>query len=147
MAGAVLLLALLVATTLAALSALHVFWACGGRLGWLAALPEVDGKPLFRPSTLATLGVAVLLVLAAALVAVTGGLWPAPAAVPGGVLRGLTFALAAVLALRAVGDFRLVGFFKRVRGTRFARLDSLVYSPLCALLAVATFVVAWGAGG
>jgi hypothetical protein len=39
-----------------------------------------------------------------------------------------------------VGEFKYVGFFKRVRGTRFATLDTLVYSPLCLLLAAG---VAW----
>jgi len=41
-----------------------------------------------------------------------------------------------VFALRAIGDFRHVGFFKRVRGCRFARLDTLAYSPLCTALAL-----------
>jgi hypothetical protein len=41
-----------------------------------------------------------------------------------------------------VGDFRLVGFFKRVRGNAFARLDTLVYAPLCLVLAVGVFYVA-----
>jgi hypothetical protein len=44
--------------------------------------------------------------------------------------------IAAVFALRAIGDFRYIGFFKRIRDTRFARLDTLAYSPLCAVLAV-----------
>jgi hypothetical protein len=53
-----------------------------------------------------------------------------------------TFGVGAVLAARAVGDFRLVGLFKRVRGTRFARYDSLVYTPLCLALAAGCFAVA-----
>lgn len=32
--------------------------------------------------------------------------------------------------LRAVGDFRLVGLFKTVRGTAFAHWDSVLYSPI-----------------
>jgi hypothetical protein len=43
-------------------------------------------------------------------------------------------AVALALFARAVGDFRLVGFFKRVKGSVFARMDSRVYSPLCVLL-------------
>jgi hypothetical protein len=56
--------------------------------------------------------------------------------VPHAVLSWLTRALALVLLLRAVGDFRLVGFFKRIRGSRFARLDTALYSPFCVLLAI-----------
>jgi hypothetical protein len=32
--------------------------------------------------------------------------------------------------------------FKRVRGTRFALLDSVAYAPLCLLLAAGVFYVA-----
>ena len=39
------------------------------------------------------------------------------------------------------GNFRLVGFFKKVRGTRFATLDTRYYSPLCLFLAAAAFFV------
>ena len=47
--------------------------------------------------------------------------------------------LGAVFLLRAVGDFRYVGFFKRHTDTRFARLDTLFYSPLCLLLSALVF--------
>jgi hypothetical protein len=54
-------------------------------------------------------------------------------------------AVATVFAafLRSVGDFRLVGFFKRVRGTRFARYDSLLFSPLSLALGVPTLWLGW----
>jgi hypothetical protein len=64
-----------------------------------------------------------------------GGLPPALTRV--GVLG-----VAVVLVARGVGDFRLVGLFKRVRGTRFARLDSCVYTPLCFALAAGSVIVA-----
>jgi hypothetical protein len=35
-----------------------------------------------------------------------------------------------------VGDLKLVGFFKRIKGTRFAELDTWLYAPLCVLLAL-----------
>jgi catechol 2,3-dioxygenase-like lactoylglutathione lyase family enzyme len=47
-----------------------------------------------------------------------------------------------VFLLRAVGDFRLVGFFKRVRGTPFARWDTRLFSPLCVALGLASLWVA-----
>ena len=54
--------------------------------------------------------------------------------------------MALLLLLRAIGDFHLVGFFKTVRGSRFAWLDSSLYSPLCLALALGVFVVGWKAG-
>ena len=58
-------------------------------------------------------------------------------------VRLLTFCLGAVFLARAIGDFRLVGFFKRVQGSRFARLDTLVYAPLCLILGIAALFVAY----
>jgi hypothetical protein len=43
-----------------------------------------------------------------------------------------------------VGDLRLVGFFKRVRDTRFARRDTLFYSPLSLALGLALLGLALG---
>ena len=45
--------------------------------------------------------------------------------------------MAAVSLFRAVGDFRVAGFFRTVRDSRFARWDSLLYSPPCLLIFVA----------
>jgi hypothetical protein len=108
-------IARLVAAALGALALMHVYWASGGRFGRAAAVPEVDGQRAFVPSTGGTLTVAAALFFAAAVVAIA----------------------------RAVGDFRLVGFFKRVRGTNFARLDTAVFAPLCLLLGIAVLYVAY----
>ncbi|WP_268893745.1 DUF3995 domain-containing protein [Paenibacillus puerhi] len=40
-----------------------------------------------------------------------------------------------------MGDFRYVGMFKRVRGSRFARHDNYVFTPLCFWLCM-SFVAA-----
>ena len=45
--------------------------------------------------------------------------------------------VAAVLAARAIGDRRFGGFLKRSRDSAFTRRDTYLYSPLCAVLAVA----------
>ena len=47
-----------------------------------------------------------------------------------------------MLIVRAIGDFKYVGFFKQRRGTRFALLDTRFYSPLALALGVGVAVVA-----
>jgi uncharacterized protein DUF3995 len=112
----------------------HFYLALGASSGkGGGAVPSAGGKPLFVPSAAATLAVGVVLILFGVLVAATAGI--VPLGVPAPVLRGLCYALALGLLTRAVGEFRYVGFFKRVRGSRFATLDTYVYSPLCLLLA------------
>jgi hypothetical protein len=112
--------------------------------GESGAVPSVAGKPLFVPSARATVAVAFVLLLFACLVAAMARI--VDVGIPPPVLSWLCYALALGLLVRAVGEFKYVGFFKRVRGSRFARLDTLVYSPLCLLLAVGVAVVAWQHG-
>ncbi len=111
------------------LSAIHVYWALGGEMGKAAAVPvREDGQQSFTPSKAGTLAVAVALFLFAVLV-FSVGVWNVT------VLQPLGWGLAFILFLRAVGDFRLVGFFKRPSKSEFAKYDSRYYSPLCLLLA------------
>jgi hypothetical protein len=137
-------LACCLSAVFALLGLVHVYWALGGSLGLQATLPQLPvppgqrqpGEPpqrnAFTPSPAATLAVAVGLLGVALGVALRGGLFAAP--VQHAALRLPLGAVALALFARAVGDFRLVGFFKRVKGSTFARMDSRLYSPLCVLL-------------
>ena len=134
------LVASLAAGIYALLAALHVYWALGGRWGRVGVIPSVGGKAAFDPSTGVTLLVAVALASAATLLLARMGVVPWP--LPDVWLRAAMYVLGGVFALRAIGDFRLAGFFKRVRGTAFARLDTWLFSPLCTALACATLWLA-----
>lgn len=116
------------------LALLHLYWAVGGQLALRGAVPTVGERQVFEPGAGFAIAVAAALIGAAIISAQRGGL------VSLGLPRWLshlgTWVLAFIFALRAVGEFRYVGFFKRVRGTRFARRDSLVYSPLCVVISV-----------
>jgi hypothetical protein len=128
-----------VCLTFLVLALWHFYMALVPGAGAAAAVPSVKGAPLFRPTRQATVAVGVVLLLFAALVAATAHM--IALGLPRFALSALSYALALGLLARAVGEFRYVGFFKRVRGTRFARLDTLLYSPLCLLLAVGVAVV------
>lgn len=135
-------LGLLVAGLVAGLGLLHVVWAVAPRrrAGPSAVIPEVEGCPAFSPSRPGTLAVAAALVTAALVVLGRLRVWDAP--LPGWVGSAGTWGIAGVFLLRAVGDFRLMGFSKRVRGTRFARRDTRLFSPLCLTIAIALALVA-----
>lgn len=110
---------MIAAAILTALGVIHLYWAAGGRFGKSATLPTANGKSVLHPTPLITIVVAIGLFAMAALVFERVGLW----------------LIAGIFLLRAVGDFRYIGFFKRVRDSRFARLDTRFYTPLCLLLA------------
>jgi len=128
---------------LLALSALHAAWALGIRWGLKDAIPELEGKPLFKPGRGATLLVAAALLAGAGIVA-----WPGffPETGLAWVPRARVWGIAVLFPLRAAGDFRYCGFFKRIRGTAFARKDSLFYSPLCAIISALAVWLAVGYG-
>lgn len=134
----------LLALVLAAIAAIHLYWAAGGRRGIDAVLPQLPDAAsarVFTPSPLATIAVAAALLVATALVAMRAGIAPSAGIPPRWLTLG-TGGVAAVLALRGIGDFRYVGLFKRVKGTRFARADSTLFTPLCLALAAGCAFVA-----
>lgn len=134
-----MIIPVLLVTVFTGLAIIHMYWAAGGNMGKKAALPEFAGKPLFQPSVPLTLLVAGLLLLCALLITVLANWVTLP--ITNKLTTGLGFLLAAVFALRAIGEFNYTGFFKRVRGTEFARLDTLVYSPLCLLISAGVLIV------
>lgn len=133
-------LALLVAPVLGALSVLHLYWGLGGRWGHSAALPERDHAPAFQPGAASTLLVAALLATAA--LVVLGRVGFGPLAGFDRLTRIAAWTVALTFFLRAVGDFRLLGLFRRVRDTRFARLDRVLYTPTSLALGIATAIIA-----
>ena len=123
-----------------ALSAIHVFWAAGGRAGSAAAIPRAAGRPLLTPSPLSALAVAAALIAAALVTAAAAGWLGRETPVRLG--RPLAYLMALVFAVRAVGDFRYVGFFKLLGDEPFRSWDNWLFSPLCLAIAVAAFAVA-----
>jgi len=132
-------IAIALASVLLVLSGLHVFWAIRNRFEGSVVIPKVNGRPAFIPTrgisllVAAALGVAALIALAQGHVLDVGS--PAP-------LRWAAYAAGATFTARAIGDFRLVGFFKRIKGTDFARWDYYLFAPLCALMGVSFLYLA-----
>jgi len=103
-------------------------------------VPEIDGKPVYKPRNTDYLDVASALMLSCVIVAVRGDLMHSP--MPETWTQTGTFAVGAVLIARAVGDFRVVGYFKKVRDTPFAEWDTRLFSPVSLMLGIATLWVA-----
>ena len=133
-------IAIVVCAVFVVLGGWHFYMAFAMQPGESAAVPSQDGKPVFEPSTGSTITVGIVLLLFAMLVASTSGMLIL--GLPRRLLIWLSYALAVGLLARAIGEFRYVGFFKHVRGTPFARMDTLVYSPLCLALSVGVAAIA-----
>jgi hypothetical protein len=135
-------LAWCLATILLAIAALHLFWAAGLRPSG-AVIPERDGQPVFAPRRPITMFMALLFTLSAWVLLVrSGAILPPAVPVLPRLIRWATWGIAMIFVLRAVGEFHYVGFFKRGRTTRFARMDDRVYSPLALLLGMGSALIA-----
>ena len=133
-------IAVAVSGVLFVLAALHVYWAVMGVAVGSAVPSRSDGTPLFRPSRATTMTVALALCVAGVIVLGRSGL--AVAWIPESLFRIGIWGVALAFGARAIGEFRYVGLFKRERRSAFARLDTLVFTPLCAALAVGAAVIA-----
>lgn len=132
---------------LLAISGLHFFWAFGGRWGADAAIPtNREGKRMLKssgnfPSIFATLVVAFGLLIMALLHLEKVQILQLP--VPAWIGTFGLKIIAGIFLIRAIGEFRYVGFFKKIKGTTFATLDTKYYSPLCLLLSLNAFITAF----
>lgn len=128
-------------------AAFHLHWALGGRTGLAVSLPQrPDGTPVmahrigwWRPAAGA---VALGLVLLGALAVAVAQSAATP--LPLDIAKGALAAIGTAFVLRAIVPTPWTGFFKRIRGTRWARYDSRLYCPLFLLLGASLIAIALG---
>ena len=132
------------------LSLFHFYWGFGGRIGYGSVIPtRMDGKVLFKPGYLSTFIVAAgLLGMAIFILAIIKVIiFPLPA----WILKYGLIGISMIFILRAIGDFKYIGFFARSNtdqpsngSSNFSVMDKKYYSPLCLLigfLAILIFVL------
>jgi len=123
------------------ISLLHIYWAFGGRWGSAAAIPVREGehKPAFTPRKWGTLLVAILIFMASVVLVVQGGYLQGYQA--NGLSKIGSVVCAFVFIIRAVGDFKYVGFLKKIKHSQFARYDTWFYSPLCLFFGIVYIIL------
>lgn len=123
-----------------AISGFHFYWAMGGKVGFDVVLPSnTEGVKSLNPSKLITVITACVFLSIAIfyLRHVEIIYFPMNNTLD---FYGLIM-LAIVLIIRAIGDFKYVGFFKTIKNTPFARYDTKYYAPLCLFLALSTIAL------
>ena len=116
------------------ISLIHVYWAFGGKWGMGAVVPQLENEnAVFRPGPMATLIVAGGLLGFALVHAAALGL---VSFITADYLGICLLIIAAIFALRAIGDFKYVGLFKKQRTGLFAQNDTRYYIPLCVIIAL-----------
>ncbi|MEO6729898.1 MAG: DUF3995 domain-containing protein [Ferruginibacter sp.] len=115
------------------LSAIHFYWGLGGTWGANAAIPtKENNEKLMNPKlfecfvvAIVLLGFGIFVLAYSKSVSINLPTWLLYYGAP---------ALSLLFICRAIGEFKYVGFFKKVKSTRFGQLDTKYYSPLCLLI-------------
>lgn len=140
MNATIMVLSILLSIVFIALGLLHFNWVVGGQFGFAESLPtKITGERVLNPKKTDSLIVGLALT-------VFGFFYILDAGVIGHNLptRFIQYAgwiIPAIFILRAIGDFRYVGFFKSVKTTAFGKLDTKFMSPLCLAIGILGLII------
>jgi hypothetical protein len=115
----------------------HFYWAFGGKFGSQSVIPQMEGKLAFQPPFLATIMVALAMLVTAWLSWMPSGNTENKILIYGNLGIGIVF------LIRAIGDFKYVGFTKKIKDSTFAKNDNRYYSPLCLIISAIGFFIYW----
>ncbi len=115
-------------------SFLHVYWAFGGKWATNGVIPTKAGEKAFTPGTGMTLFIALLLSMAAMILLQQANI--VHSALPNVFVQMGSWVCMVVFFIRVIGEFHYFGIFKRKKDTEFARMDTVLYVPLCAFLSL-----------
>ncbi len=129
-----MVLSLLLSFIFFILGIIHFNWVIGGEYGFTASLPtKENGERVLNPKKIdsAIIGIGLFAfsffyVLKSELINPNEPQW---------ILTYGSWIIPSIFILRAIGDFKYVGFFKKVKQTAFGRLDTIFFSPLCLFIA------------
>ena len=115
------------------LAVIHIYWGFGGKSGAAASIPtKENNKPVIKPSAIDCFVVAIALLCFGVFVLVKADI--IVFGLPTWLLNYGLWVVAAIFLLRAMGEFKYVGFFKKIKTTQFGQLDTKYYSPLCLVI-------------
>ena len=136
------LISIIVIIVLIIFGLIHIYWAFGGKFALDLAIPTINDKPLINPGKTLTLFVALLILCFAFIVYLIQFSNLLESFYTSSVIY-FGYFLSALFTLRAIGEFHAVGFFKKIKSSKFAKYDTLYYSPLSLLLGFYFFIISY----
>lgn len=102
-------------------------------------VPYSAGRPLIQPGQKSCRAISLILLGMAAVLSGASFSRFAPVT---RIFKLGALLISVIFALRSIGDFRYIGFFKRKRKSKFAKLDTALYSPLCVCISLGALLAA-----
>jgi hypothetical protein len=123
-----------------AAAGIHFWWVLGGTYGFKSSIPaHENGDMVFIPKKIESAIVGVGLsamgffyILKSHLLDINTPHW---LLTYGGLI------IPSIFILRAMGEFKYVGFFKKIRSTQFGQADTRFFSPLCLVMGILGYTI------
>lgn len=117
------------------LAVIHFVWALGVSWGEKFAVPaKENGEKVINPGRLECIIIGSGLSLFA--IFYLSYLDFATYKFPEWVYLSVGWGIPSIFMLRAIGEFKYIGFFKKVKNTDFGKADTVFFSPLCILIGI-----------
>jgi hypothetical protein len=136
----IMILPLFLSLVFIILGGLHFYWAMGGAFGFSASLPtKSTGERVLNPTKFESAIIGIGLTTFGVFYLFKLGLIAYP--LPAWLMISGGWTIPTLFLLRAIGDLKYVGFFKSVKATEFAKLDTKYFSLLCVLIAAIGYII------
>lgn len=135
-----MILSLILSLIFIILGGIHFNWVFGGKFGFAEALPtKENGERILNPRKIDSAIVGIGLSAFGLFYLFKSGIidyslheW---------LLKYAGWIIAVIFILRAIGDFKYVGFFKKIKSTVFGKWDTKLFSPLCLIIAILAIII------
>jgi len=130
-----MILSILLSLILIGLGIIHFNWVIGGKYGFSESLPTKEsGERVLNPKKIDSAIVGIGLTAFGIFYLFKSGLIEYN--LPESIMKYGTWIVPIIFLLRAIGEFKYIGFFKSVKNTNFGKLDSKFFSPLCLVIGI-----------
>ncbi|BDD03899.1 DUF3995 domain-containing protein [Aureibacter tunicatorum] len=130
-----MILSIILSAIFIGLGLIHFNWLIGGKFGFEESLPtKENGERVLNPKKIdsAIVGIGltafgIFYLLKSELIEFNLPEW---------IIKYGNWVIPIIFLLRAVGEFKYVGFFKTVKNTKFGKWDTKLFSPLCFVIGI-----------
>lgn len=133
-------LSILLSIILIGLGLIHFNWVIGGKFGFSESLPTKEsGERVLNPKKIDSAIVGIGLTIFGIFYILKSGLMEYD--IPAWIMKYGSWIIPIIFLLRAIGEFRYVGFFKSIKKTEFGKLDTKLFSPLCLAIGILGIII------
>jgi hypothetical protein len=135
-----MILSILLSLILIGLGMIHFNWVIGGKFGFAASLPtKENGERVINPKKIDSAIVGTGLTVFGVFYLVKSEFFEYN--LPDWIIDYGSWIIPIIFLLRAVGEFKYIGFFKSVKKTDFGKLDTKLFSPLCLIIGIVGILI------